>query len=98
MRIFGLAGWSGSGKTTLVARLLPELIGRGLTVSALKHANHSFDVDQTGKDSWTQRQAGSREVMGSSANSWALMLQQRGAPAASVESLVQQVTPVDSLL
>lgn len=98
MRIFGLAGWSGSGKTTLVARLLPELIGRGLTVSTLKHAHHSFDVDQPGKDSWTHRQAGAREVMVSSANRWALMHEHRGAPEATLEELVQHMSPVDLLL
>jgi len=52
MRIFGLAGWSGSGKTTLMTLLIPELVSRGITVSTLKHAHHSFDVDQPGKDSW----------------------------------------------
>ena len=31
MKTFGLVGWSGSGKTTLVAKLVPELIGRGFT-------------------------------------------------------------------
>ncbi len=98
MRILGLAGWSGSGKTTLVARLLPELIGRGLTVSTLKHAHHSFDVDQPGKDSWTHRQAGAREVMVSSANRWALMHEHRGAPEATLEELVQHMSPVDLLL
>ena len=98
MRIFGLAGWSGSGKTTLVARLLPELIGRGLTVSTLKHAHHSFDVDQPGKDSWLHRQAGAHEVMVSSANRWALMHEHRGAPEATLEELVQQMSPVDLLL
>jgi molybdopterin-guanine dinucleotide biosynthesis protein B len=98
MRIFGLAGWSGSGKTTLVGRLLPELIGRGLTVSTLKHAHHSFDVDQPGKDSWTHRQAGAREVMVSSANRWALMHEHRGAPEATLEELVQHMSPVDLLL
>ena len=62
MRIFGLAGWSGSGKTTLMTLLIPELISRGITVSTLKHAHHSFDVDRPGKDSWRHRQAGAEEV------------------------------------
>ena len=86
MKIFGLAGWSGSGKTTLVARLLPALIGRGLTVSTLKHAHHSFDVDQPGKDSWLHRQAGAQEVMVSSANRWALMHEHRGAPESGLDA------------
>ncbi len=46
MQIFGLAGWSGSGKTTLIVNLIPELVGRGLSVSTMKHAHHEFDIDQ----------------------------------------------------
>lgn len=97
-RLFGLAGWSGSGKTTLMARLLPELIGRGLSVSTLKHAHHRFDVDQPGKDSHTHRQAGATEVMVSSANRWALMHELRGAPEPTVEELVARMSPVDLVL
>jgi molybdopterin-guanine dinucleotide biosynthesis adapter protein len=96
--IFGLAGWSGSGKTTLVARLLPALISRGLTVSTLKHAHHAFDVDQPGKDSWLHRQAGAHEVMVSSANRWALMHEHRGAPESGLEALVSHMSPVDLII
>ena len=58
MKLFGLAGWSGSGKTTLMAKLLPDLIARGVTVSTMKHAHHDFDIDQPGKDSYVHRIAG----------------------------------------
>jgi molybdopterin-guanine dinucleotide biosynthesis protein MobB len=44
MRIIGLAGWSGSGKTTLLAKVIPRIASRGLKVSTVKHAHHSFDV------------------------------------------------------
>jgi len=98
MRIFGLAGWSGSGKTTLVTRLLPEFTRRGLSVSTLKHAHHSFDLDQPGKDSWRHRAAGASEVMISSANRWAIIHEHRGAPEAHFEELVARMTPVDLLL
>ena len=98
MRTFGLAGWSGSGKTTLVARLLPALIGRGLTVSTLKHAHHGFDVDQPGKDSWLHRQAGAHEVMVSSANRWALMHEHRGAPESGLDVLLAHMSPVDLVI
>ena len=50
MKVIGLAGWSGAGKTTLLARVIPHLLGRGLRVSVIKHAHHSFDVDVPGKD------------------------------------------------
>jgi molybdopterin-guanine dinucleotide biosynthesis protein B len=98
MRIFGLAGWSGSGKTTLMTVLIPELVRRGFTVSTLKHAHHSFDIDQPGKDSWRHRQAGAAEVMISSHNRWALMHELRGAPEPSLDELVRRMSPVDLLL
>ena len=98
MRVFGLAGWSGSGKTTLVARLLPELTRRGLAVSTVKHAHHSFDLDQPGKDSWRHREAGASEVMIASARRWALIHEHRGAAEPSLDALVRQMTPVDLLL
>lgn len=98
MRIFGLAGWSGSGKTTLVARLIPELTGRGLSVSTIKHAHHAFDVDSPGKDSYRHREAGAHEVLVSSANRWALMHEHRGAPEPSLEELLQRLSPVDLVI
>jgi len=98
MRIFGLAGWSGSGKTTLVTRLLPALTGQGHTVSTMKHAHHNFDIDKPGKDSYRHRTAGATEVLVTSANRWALLHENRGAPEPSLEQLVQRMTPVDLLL
>ncbi|HXL74593.1 MAG TPA: molybdopterin-guanine dinucleotide biosynthesis protein B, partial [Burkholderiales bacterium] len=63
MKIFGFAGWSGSGKTTLIEKLIPRFVQRGLRVSLIKHAHHTFDVDQPGKDSWRHRHAGAAEVL-----------------------------------
>jgi len=98
MRVFGLAGWSGSGKTTLVARLLPEFTRRGLAVSTVKHAHHSFDLDQPGKDSWRHREAGASEVMIASERRWALIREHRGAPEPPLEALIGRMAPVDLLL
>ncbi|MEE2998390.1 MAG: molybdopterin-guanine dinucleotide biosynthesis protein B [Pseudomonadota bacterium] len=98
MQIFGLAGWSGSGKTTLIVNLIPELIGRGLTVSTIKHAHHDFDIDRPGKDSYEHRQAGASEVIISASKRWALMheVQNEGEP--SLDELIARMTPVDLLL
>jgi len=98
MKVMGLAGWSGSGKTTLMMRLLPELIGRGVTASTMKHAHHNFDIDQPGKDSYVHRSAGATEVVVSSVNRWALMHENRGGPEPSAVELMQHMTPVDLLL
>ena len=93
MRIFGLAGWSGSGKTTLITSLIPELVSRGITVSTIKHAHHSFDIDQPGKESQHHRQAGAQEVMIASGQRWALMHELRGAAEPSLDELLERMTP-----
>jgi molybdopterin-guanine dinucleotide biosynthesis protein B len=98
MRIFGIAGWSGSGKTTLIARLLPLLIARGLTVSTIKHSSHAFEIDKPGKDSHTHRIAGASEVLVSSAKRWALIHENRSEPEAGLEELIARMRPVDLLL
>jgi molybdopterin-guanine dinucleotide biosynthesis protein B len=98
MRIIGLAGWSGAGKTTLVAKLIPSITARGLTVSTLKHAHHAFDVDQPGKDSYMHRMAGATEVLVSSQNRFALMRELRGAPELALPELLGKLTPVDLVI
>lgn len=98
MKIFGFAGWSGSGKTTLVEKLIPLFVARGITVSLIKHAHHSFDVDQPGKDSHRHRRAGCTEVLVSSSLRWALMHELRGAPEPGLSELVRRISPCDLLL
>ena len=98
MKLFGIAGWSGSGKTTLVVRLLPELIGRGLTVSTIKHAHHRFDIDTPGKDSYEHRKAGAAEVLVSSRHRWALMHENGDMPEPTLDELVKGMSPVDLVL
>ncbi len=95
---FGIAGWSGSGKTTLVRRLVPELIGRGLAISTVKHAHHDFDIDRPGKDSYEHRAAGAKEVMVASSVRWALIHEGRGETEPSLDELVQRMAPVDLIL
>src|SRR5687767_2244319 len=98
MKIFGFAGWSGSGKTTLIEKLIPLFVERRLKVSLIKHAHHSFDVDQPGKDSWRHRHVGCSEVLVSSSRRWALVHELRGAPEPGLEQLIMQITPCDLLL
>lgn len=98
MKRFGIVGWKGSGKTTLVVRLVPELTSRGFIVSTLKHAHHSFDIDQPGRDSHAHRSAGATEVMISSAKRWALMHETRNGEEATLDELVEKMHPVDLLL
>jgi molybdopterin-guanine dinucleotide biosynthesis protein B len=73
MKVVGFAGYSGSGKTTLVERLIPALKLRGLRVSVVKHAHHTFDIDHPGKDTFRHREAGAFEVVVASRHRLALM-------------------------
>lgn len=98
MRLFGIAGWKNSGKTGLMERLVAEFARRGFTVSTVKHAHHSFDVDHPGKDSFRHRAAGAHQVLLSSANRWALMTELQGAPEPPLEVLLAQLAPVDLVL
>jgi molybdopterin-guanine dinucleotide biosynthesis protein B len=97
-RVFGLAGWSGSGKTTLMRALIPALTGRGLGVSTIKHAHHTFEIDKPGKDSYEHRTAGATEVLIASAERWALMHELRGTAEPTTEELIALMAPVDLVL
>lgn len=98
MRIIGLAGWSGSGKTTLLAKVIPRIVARGLKVSTVKHAHHSFDMDRPGKDSHSHRMAGATEVLVGSANRWALVHELRGEAEPTLPALLRKASPVDLVL
>jgi len=98
MRIFGFAGWSGSGKTTLIEQLIPRFVQRGLSVSLIKHAHHTFDVDQPGKDSYRHRHAGAAEILVTSSRRWVLMHELRGAHEPAFDEQVKRMSPCDLLL
>jgi molybdopterin-guanine dinucleotide biosynthesis protein B len=98
MRIIGLAGWSGAGKTTLLARLIPDIIARGLTVSTVKHAHHAFEIDQPGKDSHTHRLAGATEVLIASERRFALIHELRQESEPRLPDLLAKLAPVDLVI
>ena len=98
MKIFGFAGWSGSGKTTLIEQLIPRFVKRGLRVSLIKHAHHTFDVDQPGKDSYRHRHAGATEVLVTSSRRWVLMHELRGAHEPAFDAQIRHLAPCDLLL
>ena len=84
MNVFGVTGWKNAGKTGLMERLVAEINGRGHSVSTLKHAHHTFDVDHPGKDSHRHRLAGASQVLLASTERWALMNEHRGAEEPSL--------------
>lgn len=95
MRIYGVTGWKNAGKTTLMERLVSEMTGRGLVVSTVKHAHHTTDVDQPGRDSYRHRAAGARQVLLASPRRWALMSE---GPEPELDELLIRLDPVDLVL
>ncbi len=98
MRVYGVVGWKNAGKTGLMERLVAEITGRGFTVSTVKHAHHSFDVDHPGKDSHRHRIAGAREVLLASGARFALMHELRGAEEPPLKAQLARLSPVDLVL
>jgi molybdopterin-guanine dinucleotide biosynthesis protein B len=98
MKVFGIAGWSGSGKTTLIEKLVPRFVKRGLRVSLIKHAHHTFDVDQAGKDSYRHRHAGATEVLVTSSRRWVLMHELRGAQEPAFEEQITHLSPCELVI
>ena len=98
MRLYGVTGWKNAGKTGLMERLVADIVGRGLTVSTVKHAHHDTDIDQPGRDSHRHRTAGAREVLLASPRRWALMHELHDAPEPPLTDLLAKLAPVDLIL
>jgi len=98
MKVFGVTGWKNAGKTGLMERLVREITTRGISVSTVKHAHHSFDVDHPGKDSHRHRVAGAREVLLASRNRFALMHELQGEDEPTLDALLAKLAPVDLVL
>ena len=98
MKVFGFAGYSGSGKTTLIEQLIPLFTRRGIVVSLIKHAHHTFDIDHPGKDSYRHRKAGCTEVLVTSSRRWALIHELAGTSEPSLKEHVRHLAPCDLVL
>ena len=98
MKVYGVVGWKNAGKTGLMERLVTEISGYGFSVSTVKHAHHTFDVDQEGKDSYRHRIAGAREVLLASRNRFALMHEMRADDEPTLNELLGKLAPVDLVL
>ena len=98
MKLYGVTGWKNAGKTGLMERLVSEFVARGLRVSTVKHAHHSFDVDHIGKDSHRHREAGASEVLLASRNRFALMHELRDEDEPTLQTLLSKLEPVDLVL
>jgi molybdopterin-guanine dinucleotide biosynthesis adapter protein len=97
-RIIGVAGFKNAGKTTLVEKLVAALTARGHRVSTVKHAHHSFDIDQEGRDSFRHRKAGAAEVAVVSRHRWAIIHESRGDAEPSLADILAKLAPCDLVI
>lgn len=95
---FGIAGWKNSGKTSLVSALVSDISSRGLKVSTIKHAHHSFDLDTAGTDSFKHRVSGAQEVVLVSQNRWAIQHELRDTLEPTLEEMRERLSPCDLVL
>ncbi len=89
--LVGFLAYSGTGKTTLLTKLISILSGKGLRVGIIKHAHHTFDIDQPGKESYILRKAGASKMLIGSANRWALMVDAEDDQEFSLQDHIQRM-------
>ena len=97
-KIIGVAGFKNAGKTTLVEKLVVDLTGRGLSISTVKHAHHSFDIDHEGRDSFRHRKAGATEVAVVSSGRWAIIHELRNEAEPSLDDILRKLEPCDLVI
>ena len=97
-RVIGITGFKDSGKTTLVEKLVTEFTDRGLSVSTIKHAHHTFDIDHKGRDSYRHRKAGAREVAVISRNQWAIIRDMNEEPEPPLAEILAKMSPCDLVI
>ena len=92
--MLGFAAHSGTGKTTLLVRLLPLLRQKGLSIAVVKHAHHSFDTDQPGKDSYELRKAGAAQMLVGSSRRSALIVERPIDTGLQAEPVLADLLPL----
>ena len=91
----GLVAFSGTGKTSLLLKLLPEFKRQGVRVGMIKHAHHTFEIDQPGKDSYELRHAGARKTLVASRQLWALISQPDWQDEPQLDELLAELNQGD---
>jgi molybdopterin-guanine dinucleotide biosynthesis protein B len=96
--IIGIVGWKKSGKTTLTVKLVEEFTRRGLRVATIKHAHHTFRIDDEETDSARHRRAGAHQVAIVSGRRWAIVTELEGGPEPDFPDVVAALGPADLVI
>jgi molybdopterin-guanine dinucleotide biosynthesis adapter protein len=96
--LIGIVGWKNSGKTTLTVALVAEFTRRGLRVATIKHAHHSFQIDDAETDSARHRRAGAGQVAVVSRDRWAMVRELGGHDEPDLADVVAMLEPCDLII
>ena len=96
--VIGIVGWKNSGKTTLAVRLIETFAARGYRVASVKHAHHSFQIDENDTDSARHRRAGSAQVAIVSQKRWALVTETAAAGEPDFADVIAMLAPADLIV
>ncbi|MDC0624396.1 molybdopterin-guanine dinucleotide biosynthesis protein B [Alphaproteobacteria bacterium] len=97
-KIIGITGWKDVGKTYYASLIIKSLVKKGYKVGSIKHAHHDFDIDKPGTDSFKHREAGSNQVIISSAKRWAKITENNNENEKSLDELIQELQNVDVIV
>ena len=97
-KIIGISGWKDVGKTHYASLIIESLVKKGYHVGSIKHAHHDFDIDKPGTDSFKHREAGSSQVVISSAKRWAKITENNNENEKSLDELVQEFNNVEIIV
>ena len=94
-KIIGITGAKDVGKTYYASLIIKLLVEKGYNVGSIKHAHRDFDIDKPGTDSFKHREAGSSQVIISSAKRWAKINENNNENEKSLNELIQELHNVD---
>ena len=95
INVIGVFGWKNVGKTHFATLIIKLLVSKGYKVGSIKHAHHNFDIDRPNTDSFLHRKAGSLEVVISSSNRLAKIIELNNSKEKKLDELIKDLNPTD---
>ena len=88
--MLGFAAWSGTGKTTLLSKVLKILVGCGFSIGVVKHAHHSFDIEDDDRETLVWREAGVSQMVISSGSVSAIIVERDATSDLKLDELLHE--------
>jgi len=97
-KIIGITGRKDVGKTHYASLIIKLLVKMGYKVGSVKHAHNDFDIDKPGTDSFKHREAGSSQVIISSAKRWVNIIENNNKNEKNLEELIKEFQDIDIIV